>query len=258
MHHMIEAGSVRGGSLRRPPARIAGMGVFVAMLMLVLAACNAGGGATATFRTASTPPAAGSNAPADSAGGATCVPGEKAQVAAPQATPLASAPAQPSGDGTTAMIRTPLGEITLELFTRSAPVASQNFVNLAQAHFYDCVVFHRLVPGFVIQGGDPEGTGGGGPGYTISDEPVVGEYGRGIVAMARTAQPDSQGSQFFIVLDDAARGALERYRSYVIFGRVTAGMDVVDRIAAMPNAGEAQGNAALAPVQMTSVTITRP
>ena len=93
------------------------------------------------------------------------------------------------------------------------------------------------MPDFVIQGGDPEGTGRGGPGYTIPDETVVGQYGRGVVAMARTPQPDSQGSQFFIVLDDGARPALEQYRTYVIFGEVVSGMDVVDQIAAMPNSG---------------------
>ena len=104
-------------------------------------------------------------------------------------------------------------------------------------------------PDFVIQGGDPDGTGRGGPGYTIQDEPVVGEYGRGIVAMARTSQPDSQGSQFFIVLDDGARAALEQFRTYVIFGEVVSGMDVVDQIAAMPNSGPPD-NSALDPVVM--------
>ena len=93
------------------------------------------------------------------------------------------------------------------------------------------------MPDFVIQGGDPNGDGTGGPGYTIPDEQVVGDYGRGVVAMARTSQPNSQGSQFFIVVDDAARPALEQYRTYVIFGEVVSGMDVVDQIAARPNSG---------------------
>ncbi len=137
-------------------------------------------------------------------------------------------------------------------------MATQNFINLAEARYYDGVVFHRLVPGFVIQGGDPTGTGRGGPGYTIQDEPVVGTYARGVVAMARTAEPDSQGSQFFIVLDDAAEEALESFRTYVIFGEVTQGMDVADAIAATPNAGQQGGNQALEPVAMDSVTISRP
>ncbi len=125
---------------------------------------------------------------------------------------------------------TDLGDIVIGLFSESAPVAAENFQNLVEAGYYDGIGFHRVAPGFVIQGGDPEGTGAGGPGYTIADEEVVGEYGRGIVAMARTPEPNSQGSQFFIVLDDAARGSLDAAGTYTIFGRVVEGMDVVDAI----------------------------
>jgi cyclophilin family peptidyl-prolyl cis-trans isomerase len=156
----------------------------------------------------------------------------------PDATPIAQPPAEPAGDGTGVTLHTELGDIVIGLFTESSPVAAENFLNLASAGFYDGTVFHRVVPGFVIQGGDPEGTGAGGPGYTIPDEPVVGEYGRGIVAMARSSQPNSQGSQFFIVLDDAARSSLDAARTYAIFGRVVEGMDVVDAIAAAPTSGE--------------------
>jgi cyclophilin family peptidyl-prolyl cis-trans isomerase len=134
----------------------------------------------------------------------------------------------PAGDGTGVRLKTDLGDIVIGLFTESAPVASENFLNLARSGFYDGTGFHRVVPGFVIQGGDPEGTGGGGPGFTIPDEEVVGQYGRGIVAMARTQQPDSQGSQFFVVVDDAAEASLDVARTYAIFGRVVEGMDVVD------------------------------
>ena len=123
---------------------------------------------------------------------------------------------------------------------------------------YD-IVFHRLLPGFVIQGGDPLGTGGGGPGYTIKDDPLNGTYHRGTVAMARTAQPDSQGSQFFIVLSDDANASLSDKSlapyPYAIMGEVMSGMDVVDAIAAMPNSGDSNGNQALDPVVMTSVTV---
>ena len=98
----------------------------------------------------------------------------------------------------------------------------------------------------------------GGPGYTITDEPVTAKYARGVVAMARTAQPDSVGSQFFIILDDAAEPALSSYNTYQIVGEVTAGMDVVDTIAAMPNSGQASGNMALDPVAMTKVTVSNP
>jgi cyclophilin family peptidyl-prolyl cis-trans isomerase len=175
----------------------------------------------------------------------------------PAATPMTVPLKAATGDGTTATIHTAKGDIVIELFTESSPVSAENFINLAEAGFYTGVVFHRLVPGFVIQGGDPDGTGTGGPGYTIQDEPVVGTYGRGTVAMARTREPNSQGSQFFIVLADEAGDVLESYRTYDIFGQVSAGMDVVDAIAAMPNTGPDE-NRALDPVAMESVTIVRP
>jgi peptidyl-prolyl cis-trans isomerase B (cyclophilin B) len=154
------------------------------------------------------------------------------QPSPPSATPNPIALEAPAGDGTAVRLSTDLGDIVIGLFNQSAPVAAENFRNLAESGFYDGVGFHRVVPGFVIQGGDPEGSGAGGPGYTIADEEVVGEYGRGIVAMARTPQPNSQGSQFFVVLDDGAKRSLDAARTYVIFGRVVEGMDVVDAIAA--------------------------
>ena len=180
-----------------------------------------------------------------------------ANLAPPSATPLASPPAAPAGDGTTAPIVTDVGTIVIELYTDSAPVATQNFINLANAGFYNGVDFHRLVPNFMIQGGDPLGTGGGGPGYTIQDEPIVGAYNRGIVAMARTSAPNSQGSQFFIVVKDSPFLASGKYS---IFGNVTSGMDVVDQIVGMPTANNEPGGGgtALNPVFMRSVTIQRP
>jgi len=95
------------------------------------------------------------------------------------------------------------------------------------------------------------------PGYTIADDPVSTPYGRGTVAMARTPEPNSQGSQFFIVLDDQARSALEAANTYAILGTVSAGMDVVDAIAAMPNSGP-PANEALEPVAITAATVSRP
>ena len=157
---------------------------------------------------------------------------EQRPLGPPEATPNPVALDTPAGDGTAIRFTTEEGDFVVGLFNESAPVAAENIQNLAEAGFYDGVGFHRAVPGFVLQGGDPEGTGRGGPGYTIVDEEVVGQYGRGIVAMARSQAPDSQGSQFFVVLDDAAEGALEAYRTYTIFGRVVEGMDVVDAIVA--------------------------
>jgi cyclophilin family peptidyl-prolyl cis-trans isomerase len=169
-----------------------------------------------------------------------------------------SAPApMKAGETATVTVETSKGTIVMKIEGDLSPNAAGNFVALAECGFYDGVVFHRLVPGFVIQGGDPTGTGGGGPGYTIKDEPVKGEYKRGTLAMARTPAPDSQGSQFFVVLDDGAQPALESARTYAIFGEVVSGMDVVDAIAAMPNSGE-PNNTALDPVSMDKVTVTRP
>lgn len=176
----------------------------------------------------------------------------------PSATPLASPPSAPAGNGTTATIVTDLGTIVMELYTDSAPVAASNFINLADAGYYDGIGFHRLVPDFMIQGGDPDGDGTGGPGYTISDEPIVGDYNRGVVAMARSRAPNSQGSQFFIIVKDSP--FLEG-GGYTIFGNVTQGMDVVDQIVGMPTAGDdpgGRGGTALNQVIMRDVTIQRP
>lgn len=164
----------------------------------------------------------------------------------------ASAPAAlPAGETRTVVIETAKGVITIKVEADLGPLAAGNFVALAGCGFYEGVVFHRLVPGFVIQGGDPTGTGSGGPGYSFADDPVSVPYARGVVAMANSGA-NTNGSQFFIVLADAGLPP-----AYSIFGRVTAGMDVVDAIAAMPNSG-GQANAALEPVAMASVTVTNP
>jgi cyclophilin family peptidyl-prolyl cis-trans isomerase len=125
------------------------------------------------------------------------------------------------------------GDITIRLRSEHAPVTVNNFVFLARDGFYDGVIFHRVVPGFVIQGGDPTGTGRGGPGYRFPDElEGEGAYRRGIVAMAN-AGPDTNGSQFFICLADVGLP-----HAYTIFGEVTDGMETVDAIAALPLTGE--------------------
>ncbi len=178
-------------------------------------------------------------------------PGTAPALAPPQATPNPVAFETPTGDGTGVRLTTDLGDIVIGLFTESAPVATENFLNLVESGYYDGVGFHRVAPGFVLQGGDPTGTGAGGPGYTIQDEEVVGEYGRGIVAMARTPAPNSQGSQFFVVLDDAAKASLDAARTYAIFGRVVEGMDVVDAIVARGPASDQVED----PVRIQSATI---
>jgi cyclophilin family peptidyl-prolyl cis-trans isomerase len=160
---------------------------------------------------------------------------------------------------TKATIATDKGAIEIELYTETAPKATANFIDLARKGFYDGVVFHRLVPGFVIQGGDGEyghidrldrgRLGTGGPGYKFADEPFEGDYERGAVAMAN-AGPNTNGSQFFVCLADLSGGRLPK--KYTLFGRVTEGMDVVDAIAAGKRDGRDQP---AEPTAMKSVTI---
>jgi cyclophilin family peptidyl-prolyl cis-trans isomerase len=122
-----------------------------------------------------------------------------------------------------AVIETNKGTIEFELFPE-APKATSNFMHLSRDGFYDGLTFHRVEPGFVIQGGDPLGNGTGGPGYKFEDEPVMRKYTKGIVAMANSG-PDTNGSQFFIMLADTPLPP-----SYTIFGNVIKGQDVVDKI----------------------------
>jgi len=147
-----------------------------------------------------------------------------------------------------ATISTDKGDIDVDLFTNDAPRAANNFLDLARKGFYDGVIFHRIVPGFVIQGGDPTGTGTGGPGYKFPDEPFKGEYMRGTLAMAN-AGPNTNGSQFFICLADLA-GKLPK--NYTIFGQVTKGLDVVDVIAAGRTGAL---DRPIEPVKITKVTV---
>ncbi len=124
-----------------------------------------------------------------------------------------------------AVIETDKGKINIEIYPEATKAAS-NFLFLAQDGFYDGLTFHRVEPNFVIQGGDPNGNGTGDPGYLFAEEPVTRPYLRGTVAMAKRTEPNTNGSQFFIVLTD--NPPLDP--KYTIFGRVTTGMDVVAKI----------------------------
>ncbi len=239
--------------LLRPLATGGSLVALVCVVAILTAGCIGGfaGGASKTF-----PP--------------TDAPGSAGPSTASGACPTSQPAPLPAGQKRTLTIVTPKGTIVVEIDGSLSPIAAGNIVALAACGWYDGVVFHRLVPGFVIQGGDgqygrvgadgkladPSAAGTGGPGYTIKDEPVSAKYGRGVVAMARTSDPDSVGSQFFIVLDDQAASALASYNTYQIVGKVTTGMDVVDMIAAMPNSGD-PANAALDPVPMTKVTVSQ-
>ena len=125
-----------------------------------------------------------------------------------------------------AVINTNKGDIEIELYADKAPKTVSNFIYLAQNGFYNGLTFHRVEPGFVIQGGDPSGNGTGGPGYQFEDETVQGEYVKGAVAMANSGV-NTNGSQFFVCLDDLSSGLPKQYN---LFGQVTKGMDVVEKI----------------------------
>ena len=125
-----------------------------------------------------------------------------------------------------AIIEMDAGTITIELYEKDAPATVENFVKLAKRGFYDGLTFHRVEPGFVVQGGDPKGDGFGGPGYQIKGEFNSRKHVTGTVAMARSASPDSAGSQFYITL--APQPFLDN--KYSVFGQVLEGMDIVMKI----------------------------
>jgi cyclophilin family peptidyl-prolyl cis-trans isomerase len=206
-------------------------------LAATIAACSSGGGASA-----------GASEPAPSASAAVA-----ADCPTEQPAPL------PAGETRTVTLTTPEGDIVIEIKADLSPIAAGNFVALASCGYYDGTVFHRtatLQDGtpFVIQGGDPTGTGTGGPGYTITDEPVSTPYVRGTVAMARTSEPDSVGSQFFIVLDDKDGEILSSANTYQIIGNVTSGIEAVDAIYAASGGAELPDQ----PIAITAATVANP
>ncbi|HET7036655.1 MAG TPA: peptidylprolyl isomerase [Thermomicrobiaceae bacterium] len=153
-----------------------------------------------------------------------------------------------------ATLHTSKGDIVIDLLAKEDPVTVNNFVFLAQQGFYDNVPFHRIIKDFMIQTGDPTGTGRGGPGYRFQDEPVTGDYTPGTVAMAN-AGPNTNGSQFFIMTQDYS-GKLPK--NYTIFGKVSQGMDVVQAIANTPVGPSATGEMSnpTEPVSIKSVDIS--
>jgi cyclophilin family peptidyl-prolyl cis-trans isomerase len=151
-----------------------------------------------------------------------------------------------------ATIKTNMGDIVVQLFPKDAPLAVNNFIFLARQGFYDRVVFHRVVKGFVIQGGDPTGTGMGGPGYKFADEKVTRDYLPGTLAMANSG-PNTNGSQFFITLADLS-GKLPK--NYTIFGIVTSGMEVVQKIGSVPVKASANNELSSPTVDVHIISVT--
>ncbi|MGH3441394.1 MAG: peptidylprolyl isomerase [Nitriliruptorales bacterium] len=174
-----------------------------------------------------------------------------AQVACGAAVPPAAAEEKPQFDAEPGMvidpeatyratIETSCGDVVVELLAGAAPNTVNNFVFLAREGFYDGLTFHRIVPEFVIQGGDPAGDGTGGPGYRIGEETALPEaegYQTGSLAMAKAQAPNTTGSQFFIVLE-GGKPILDPQPVYSLFGQVVEGMDVVELIAAVPLDGQ--------------------
>jgi cyclophilin family peptidyl-prolyl cis-trans isomerase len=148
-----------------------------------------------------------------------------------------------------ATLKTSKGDITIALQADKTPITVNNFVFLSRKNFYNNTPFHRTIKDFMIQGGDPTGTGTGGPGYKFNDESFTGEYTRGTVAMANSG-PNTNGSQFFIMHKDTALP-----KNYVIFGTVTKGMEVVDMIATAPTKPGGEGSSPVDLAYVQSVTI---
>jgi cyclophilin family peptidyl-prolyl cis-trans isomerase len=149
----------------------------------------------------------------------------------------------------TAVMDTSMGTMTIELDAENAPITVNNFVFLARYHYYDSIIFHRVIQGFVAQGGDPEGSGRGGPGYRFEDEAVTKPYELGSLAMAN-AGPNTNGSQFFLISGPSGVRLPPQYNH---FGKVVEGLDVVDAIEKVPTG---PGDRPREDVVINSVTIT--
>lgn len=149
----------------------------------------------------------------------------------------------------TAVLHTTEGDITIKLNDNQTPKTVQNFVDLSKKDFYNGTIFHRVIEGFMIQGGDPTGTGRGDPGYRFADELFTGEYNRGTVAMANSG-PDTNGSQFFIM-----HASVGLPKNYTIFGQVTDGMDAVDKIATAEVLPGGEGSKPVNPVKINTIDI---
>jgi cyclophilin family peptidyl-prolyl cis-trans isomerase len=153
------------------------------------------------------------------------------------------------GEKPRVVMETTMGKMVLELWPDVAPKHCQSFVHLVGKHYFDSVSFHRIIAGFVIQGGDPQGTGAGGPGYTVPAEfSDTLKHDLGILSMARTPDPNSAGSQFFICLSRERTMSLDK--QYTIFGKVVEGLDVVEAMGKVPTG---PGDKPLKPVLMTKV-----
>jgi cyclophilin family peptidyl-prolyl cis-trans isomerase len=150
-----------------------------------------------------------------------------------------------------ATISTTMGEMEATLYAAETPITVNNFVFLARQGFYENAKFHRIISGFMVQTGDPTGTGRGGPGYRFQDEPVTRSYERGTLAMAN-AGPNTNGSQFFIVHGDN----VQLPPNYTIFGKLTGGLDALDKIASVPVGSSPSGESSVPQTDVRIVKVT--
>ncbi len=177
----------------------------------------------------------------------------KAKAAVPTDTAKTAKTAPKTAKNTVVVIETNQGTFEVELFMKESPITAKNFLDLVNKGFYNGLTFHRIVPGFVIQGGDPKGDGTGGHGYTIPDEKSIKKQYRGTLAMAREEQPNSAGSQFYVNLKD---NLYLDNKGFCAFAQVVKGMEVVDKIGTLKNSGGRE-NRALEKVVMTKVYVKK-
>jgi cyclophilin family peptidyl-prolyl cis-trans isomerase len=208
-------------------------------LALALAGCG-GGSKNATSTTATTTDENG------------CIPVSRPDSKSPEA----SKPKQALDPAKTYLVvmHTNCGDFTIKLATKTSPETTASFANLAKTGFFDHTFFHRIVPGFVIQGGDPTGSGNGGPGYSTVDKPPAStRYTHGVVAMAKTGAeaPGTSGSQFFVVTADDAQLPPD----YAVLGTVTKGLDAVDRIGELGDPGSGGAGTPTEVVEIQKATL---
>jgi cyclophilin family peptidyl-prolyl cis-trans isomerase len=226
-------------------------GVVMAVVIGLIAALSPGGGGKSKSTKAESTNTTAAPAGAAVKGDTPC---PQADGSSPRTTKFAKPPpiCIDPAKTYTATIATAKGTMKVALDAKAAPKTVNNFVVLARYHFYDGLTFHRIVPDFVIQGGDPQGNGGGGPGYEFADElPAAGQYKIGSLAMANSG-PNTNGSQFFIIIGQQGVGLPPQYS---LFGQVTEGIDAVNAIAKLAVPGAANGRPSEL-VKMTSVTIS--
>jgi cyclophilin family peptidyl-prolyl cis-trans isomerase len=238
--------------------------LFAALLIVGLVGCSSTGVSTSTPATTYAQPAASTTTTPAKPSNSTSAPAPQTTQATPPINTTGGSAMQwntqpamtiDQNKTYTALMDTNYGKITIQLFPKDAPLAVNSFVFLARQNFFNNVKFHRIVKGFVIQGGDPTGTGSGGPGYKFADEKVTRNYLPGTLAMANSG-PNTNGSQFFICLADLTNSLP---KNYTIFGIVTEGMDVVQKIGNLPvtfNPSMGETSKPTVEVKINSVTIT--